>query len=240
MPVRPAISAPAYVARPRYFSIAGDAVKFDLRRLCNANADYQMTDAVGHTYYAQICGRAGKACLPADWENQYEYGRVIQTWGSAPLCGPNNPPTCVEEDTSPPQLVCCSEPCQVIGTNQPTFSTVVPGDPTQGIVLTYLGEQPTSSDPYSCDYDPTTGQPYHRVTHLQFFCDPDVQGFANLFEVDQNSTDDCDYTLKFKTNAVCMGSGLSGGWTFVIVMASLTTLFVVGSSFKNFRRTGTW
>ncbi|MCV5901630.1 hypothetical protein OFN63_36615, partial [Escherichia coli] len=52
---------------------AGTLYSYDLRSLCNANADYTLTDAVGHTYYAQICGTAAKSCLPETWENEYEY-----------------------------------------------------------------------------------------------------------------------------------------------------------------------
>lgn len=226
-------------------------MEFDLRRLCNGNADYVMTDPLGHTYYAQICGTAGKSCLPSGWENEYEYGRVIQTWGSPPTpCDMS----CVEERTGAP--TCCSEPCQVIAVQQPVFTTIQPGDPTQGIMLTYFGETPTGSDvrldcpavaprharclpatprptprtqPYACDFNPATGAPYPRVTHMQFYCDPTVAGFAKLYEVDQNATDDCDYTLKFKTSAVCM-PGISGGWIFcIIVMAGFGAYAIFGT-----------
>jgi hypothetical protein len=87
---------------------------------------------------------------------------------------------------------------------------------------------PTNSDPYPCDIDPTTGAPYPRTTHLQFFCDSSQTGYAKLFEVDQNSTDDCDYVLKFKTNIVCINPlGISTGWFVSIIMISSISGFVV-------------
>ena len=37
---------------------------FDFRALCNPSADYSVTDAEGHEYFAQVCGTAKKSCLP--------------------------------------------------------------------------------------------------------------------------------------------------------------------------------
>lgn len=39
-----------------------------------------------------------------------------------------------------------------------------------------------------------------------------------MYAVDQNATDDCEYTVKFKTDLVCVtGLPISGGWIFNII-----------------------
>jgi hypothetical protein len=214
----------------------GSSATIDFRRLCNAGGDYILSDGIGHTYFAQICGFAAKGCLPKDWENQYEYGRVIQSWGGPPTCN-TSAPECVEERTGAP--VCCSEPCQVIAVRSPTLVILNNNDPTQGVELQYSGETPTGSDPYQCDFNPATGTQYPRVTHMQFFCDPTMDGFARLYEVDQNSTDDCDYTLKFYTDVVCdfAVSGkpqVSGGWIFNIIVFSVFGAYVIAGYGLNY------
>lgn len=210
----------------------GSSYVMDFRRLCNAGQDYMLADSIGHTYYAQICGTAAKSCLPKDWENEYEYGRVIQTWSDPPPCDPTDPP-CVEERTG--AEVCCTEPCQVIAVATPSFTEIVPGDASQGVQLTYMGETPTLSDPYQCDWNPATGSPFPRVTHLQFFCDPNQQGFASMYAVDQNATDDCEYTVKFKTDLVCVtGLPISGGWIFNIIFLTCFGLYAIIGTGINF------
>lgn len=212
----------------------GKTYPMDFRRLCNAGQDYVLSDSIGHTYYAQICGTAAKSCLPQDWENEYEYGRVIQTWGTPPTCDRSNM-QCVEERTG--AEVCCSEPCQVIAVQAPSFTEIVPGDASQGVQLTYQGETPTLSDPYQCDWNTQTGSPFPRVTHLQFFCDKTVTGYAQMYAVDQNATDDCEYTVKFKTSLVCVtGMGLSGGWVFNIIVMTLFGVYVVAGYGINYAR----
>lgn len=213
----------------------GISHSFDFRRLCDPGRDYILSDGLGHTYSAQICGTAWKECLPATWENQYQFGNVIQSWGSPPPC--NN--RCVDGRTGQP--ICCTEDCQVIAVAKPTFSTVVQGDPTQGLQLTYIGETPTASDPYKCPIDPSTGAPYPRVTHMQFYCDAGTTGFANLFEASQNATEGCEYYLKFKTSLACVNSGgLSGGWVFNIIVMVAVTVYLGAGSFLNYRNKGTW
>jgi len=93
--------------------------------------------------------------------------------------------------------------------------------------------------PYVCDYDPDTGAPYPRITHMQFFCDPAQVGFANFYEVGINATDNCDYTLKFKTNIACLPGllgGLSGGWVFNIIVMSGAALYLGIGSFLTYRK----
>jgi hypothetical protein len=74
---------------------------------------------------------------------------------------------------------------------------------------------------------------------MQFFCDPSATGFARFYEVDQNATDDCDYTLKFKTSAVCI-PGLSGGWVFIIVLASGFAAYALVGTLVTYWREKIW
>jgi len=122
---------------------AGSVISFDFRPLCNGGRDYKLDDAYGHTYYAQICGTSSKRCLPQTWTNQYEYGRTVQAWGTAPDCV-EFAPQCVETGTGQP--ICCTEDCQVTAVRDAVFSPVVPSDLSQGIQLTYFGESPTADD----------------------------------------------------------------------------------------------
>lgn len=210
----------------------GGTFNFNARRLCNKNADYVLSDEYGHIYYAQICGQASKNCLPKDWNNEYEYGRVIQTWGDAPPCDYS----CMDKVSG--AATCCTEQCQVVAVLDPVIRSIVPGDISQGIELFYQGETPRLNDPFNnCDYNPETGKPYQRTTHLQFFCDATVDGFAKLYEVKQNGTDDCDYLLKFKTSAACVSMPLSRGWDFVITVLSLSAIYVAGALGWNWYRT---
>jgi hypothetical protein len=171
-------------------------------------------------------------------------GNVIQTWGSAPECLNVTESTCVDSRTGLP--ACCSEPCQVVAIETtltpPVFSTIVPGDASQGVRVTYFGETPTQNDPYSCDYDPTTGAPYPRVTHMEFYCDASATEFANFYEVAQNATDGCDYTLRFKTSIACVGAAagavLSGGWVFCIVVMVVGALYAIIGAIVTWRKEG--
>lgn len=209
------------------YSVAyhSSTLTFDFRRLCNAGGDYTLMDDQGHTYYAQICGLAAKKCLPHMYETEYEYGRVVQAWGSPPSC--DN--TCVESRTGAP--VCCTEDCEVTGVYKPNFQLIDPNNPKAGMRLTYTGATPTRDDTYSCPVNPSTGVPYPRVSHMEFYCDPNVDGYANFYEVDQNATNGCDYTLKFKTSLVCISDlSLSGGWIFsIIVLSSFAAYVIIGT-----------
>jgi hypothetical protein len=116
-------------------NVAGSSYSFNFRPLCNAVQDYQLNDAVGHTYYANICGKASQNCLPAGWFNQYEYGVTIQTWGTAPEPCDKHCEECNAQGVCTP--ACCTADCQVIAVGAPTIGLVVPGDITKGVVLTY-------------------------------------------------------------------------------------------------------
>ena len=121
---------------------------------------------------------------------------------------------------------------------KPIASMIDPRDASKGFELFYYGETPTLSDPAVCDRDPN-GAPYPRTTHMQFICDWSADGYANFFAVSQNATDDCDYTLKFKTRAACVGAQpLSGGWVFDIIVLVGGALYYLLFSALNLRATG--
>ena len=218
-------------------SAPGGRFTLALRGLCNPLADYKLDDGLGHVYYAQICGSAREPCLPKGWLNEYEYGRVTQKWGPPPSCNDTGAGAeCIEESTGLP--VCCTSDCQVIAVQQPVASMIDPLDASKGFELFYLGETPTLSDPAVCDRDPN-GVPYPRTTHMQFLCDWSADGYARFFSVTQNATDDCDYTLRFKTRAACVGAEpLSGGWVFDILVLVAGSAYWLLFSALNYRATG--
>jgi hypothetical protein len=76
---------------------------------------------------------------------------------------------------------------------------------------------------------------------MQFLCDWSADGFARLSGVVQNATDDCDYTLKFRTRAACVGSEpLSGGWVFDILVLTVAGVYWLGACALEYRRSGSW
>lgn len=222
----------------------GQTYKYDLRGLCNSNADYVGQDDKGHNYYAQICGTTSQACLPADFDTYYMYGSAVQMWGSPPACDITKPgAACFDKSTG--LAACCTAACQVIGLpetfSQPSVSLINADDVTQGIVLTMVGEQPTLDDPNSCSaIDPSTGQPVLRHTRFVLQCDASVKGFAKVLSVTQDETDNCLYTMTFATNVVCQGGALgslSGGWVMVIITLVCGGVYLMGGSAFQYYRT---
>jgi hypothetical protein len=56
-------------------------------------------------------------------------------------------------------------------------------------------------------------------------------------QVLQNTSDSCDYTLKFKTNLVCFGDlPISGGWIFMIILLGGFGLYVIGGYAYSYAR----
>lgn len=92
------------------------------------------------------------------WVNEYEYGAVVQTWGSAPPCNPANASTmgCAHVNSGVP--ACCTDDCEVVGLpgsiQVPTAVPLNNDDLSQGIAVTFLGEQPTADEPYQCPPGP--------------------------------------------------------------------------------------
>jgi hypothetical protein len=148
---------------------------------------------------------------------------------------------CVDSRTG--DDVCCTADCEVIAVGNSSFSLLDHTDPSKGVRLTYMGATPTQADRYACDWDPSTGAPYPRVTHYSFACDEDVQGFAKLVDVQVNPTNDCEYTLFFKTDAVCMDTvqpRLSGGWVFLVVLFTLAAVYATAGTLWIFQTKNVW
>lgn len=217
----------------------GDKYTYDLSSLCSAS-DYVLTDAAAHTYYANICGSAKQNCLPQKWENTYEFGVAVQTWGSpAPACNPSAcanavvgnplPAGCCATKAPPPnQAACCTMDCQVLGTGPPRWSVEDPNDPEEGgIRAAFLGAAASPSDPFWCHFNPTTGAQYQREVHFVFTCDDDVDTVSIIGAI-QNSTNDCHYELHFASKLACADLGTSGGWVFIIILFVLACVYVIG------------
>jgi hypothetical protein len=206
-------------------SVKGVTYSFDFAPLCNAASDYTTLDAQGHAYAAQVCGTARQQCLPSGWLTQYDYGAVVQSWGAPPPCA-GSPPPCVSPESGAPQ--CCTGECSVVGISSgvTAFRPLDAGNAGAGFELVLVGETPTASDPYMCERDPSTLQPYPRVTHMRFTCDTGQRGFARLVGASQNDTDNCEYFLDFKTSLVCVNAPLSGGWAFLITLGTLAAAYL--------------
>lgn len=217
-------------------SVKGQVKHLNFRRLCNPSRDYSATDgASGHVYKAQICGLVSARCLPKNYNIQYEFGRVVQFIDAAdPPCDNS----CVDERTGQP--TCCTGACEIPAIG-PGVISALNGDPMQGIVISYVGTTPTLNDPWQCPVNPATGNFYPRTTEYQFKCDHSVTGFAVLESVLQNTSDSCDYTLKFKTNLVCFGDlPISGGWIFMIILLGGFGLYVIGGYAYSYARLKTF
>ena len=217
----PADCDPSYECAYAYTTPDGsESYKFDFSSLCGLT-DYTLTDQTGHTYYAQICGQAQHSCLPgtycvqqpgsgmpcrcdllcpaASWENTYEYGVAIQMWGATPQC--KSPPSCKNKDGS---AACCTADCQVLGTGAPKWSLIDPANPATGGVQARYRAGASKSGPFVCKFNPATGTQYEREVTFRFLCDPEVKGVETLSAL-QNATDDCRYSLLFKTSKACAG-----------------------------------
>ena len=55
-------------------------------------------------------------------------------------------------------------------------------------------------------FNPVTGSQYEREVVFNFLCDPEVDGVETLC-ARQNSTNDCHYSVLFKTSKACAGDG---------------------------------
>ena len=139
----------------------------------------------------------------------------------------------------------CSRPQQIPAIG-PGVISAVNDDPFQGVVLSYQGSVPTLNDPWSCPTNPSTGNAYPRQTEMVFTCDPQVAGYAVLDSVTQNTTDSCDYTLRFRTDLVCFVGGradgalilpLSSGWIFMTALLGCFAIYALGGIAWGYART---
>jgi len=85
----------------------------------------------------------------------------------------------------------------------PTFELMDPSNPkTGGVKAKFDGAVPSNSDPFWCTFNPATGTQYAREVTFKFLCDPSVNG-VQVVGASQNRTNDCHYTLEFKTSRAC-------------------------------------
>ena len=69
----------------------------------------------------------------------------------------------------------------------------------------HIGAAASDSDPFWCDFNPVTGSQYEREVVFHLLCDPEVKGVETLY-ARQNSTNDCRYSIAFKTSKACAGA----------------------------------
>lgn len=224
---------------------------WDFEALCQ-NTDYVFDDGLGHTYYANICGRAAKKCLPFGWSETYEYGVAVQSWGSVPPCNFSNPATlCNDHDGGIP--TCCTEDCQVLGVGIPTITLTNLNDPTAGVNMTFAGAPPDDDDPFWCPWNPQTGSQFPRTVTFSLQCDASVQNPPAVPMVAvQNKTEDCDYLLMWASMLACpdstalpprpsrnptsnSSSSLSGGSIFTISFVAIAFTYIVGGMLLTYR-----
>jgi hypothetical protein len=113
---------------------------FDFSSLCNAMQDYAAVDAQNHTYYFNICGMSRFRCLPNGYK-PLQFGVVMQTWGSPPVCNTTNP-ACVDPISG--ARMCCTADCEALGVGRPIYEPI---DATNlksgGIAVTQQGVYPS-------------------------------------------------------------------------------------------------
>jgi hypothetical protein len=64
-------------------------VTINLRGLCNRDNDYSITDSLGNTYSAQVCGTANRQCNPEECVALLEKAAAFSLTGEGQwiLCG---------------------------------------------------------------------------------------------------------------------------------------------------------
>lgn len=196
-----------------------------------SETDYEFTDNQGHEYYANICGDANHNCLPQSWQNNLEYGVALQMWGDQP---PQDQKNCQHKvDGSPAP---CTKDCQVIGHGFPEYDLRDMSNPsTGGVLVQFKTVPPADDDPFFCPWDVEHGRQYPREVHYVMMCDKSVKGAVPVQPAEQNSTDNCRYTVTFKTPYACASGpaskGLGGGAVFGIifgVFAGVFALYCIG------------
>ena len=91
----------------------------------------------------------------------------------------------------------------MLGTGAPEWFLMDPSNPkTGGVKAKFIGAAASDSDPFWCEFNPETGAQYPREVTYNFLCDPSVNG-VQVVGASQNRTNDCRYTLEFKTSLAC-------------------------------------
>lgn len=127
---------------------------------------------------------------------------MIQWWGSPPACPPKD---CKDPNTG--DAVCCSADCQVIGRGAPQFELTQPGNPNGGLTLRFKDTPASKSDPFWCDFDPSTGAQYNRTTTMYLTCNQ-TQATPSITRVYQNATQDCQYFVDVAWREACPDGGV--------------------------------
>lgn len=104
-------------------------------------------DDSGHTYYFNICGNTGKPCAPKQWTSNVVYGPAVRMWGDVGRCDLTDPKEFCR--TIGGEALCCSKPCQALGTGAPQVQVLDPSNPAGGgIQLHYEGVRAHEDDPH--------------------------------------------------------------------------------------------
>jgi len=159
----------------------------------------------------QICGVAATRCNPDKWVT-YDGGTVVVSWGTAPPCGGSDADWVLDpclNATTVPQAACPTAPCHVPAAPlAPAFNITAldPTNPSGGFQLWMNGSTGSATDPYTCDYDPDTGEPFPWQTVYTFTCDPTVpaDGPARVVSVTQSPADVCLVLVEWATALACL------------------------------------
>lgn len=101
------------------------------------------------------------------------------------------------------EALCCSKPCQALGTGAPQVQVLDPSNPAGGgIQLHYQGVRAHEDDPHQCSYDPESGGSYARLLVLEIGCDPIVEGL-DLLSVEGADPKSCRFVIKTRSKYGC-------------------------------------
>jgi len=121
-----------------------------------------------------------------------------------------------------------------LGKEPGTWSYITPGDPTQGVMVSYEGQ---------------VGCSQARAAQIKFICGTARVGA--LMETPMVGNPSCGYVITFPTNLACPGNNngnvtvtykLSGGWIFfIIVMVIIPVYIAVGCGWNYYKhRDSSW
>lgn len=164
----------------------GKTATFDLSALYNPDADHMATDPYLHTYAFQVCGGYAKQqCAPATWTPAFSTGFAIQMWGAKP------------------KQANLTADCEVLARSSITASALEEEGTVTGISLSYAGVAASDSDPYWCQFDPSTGAQTDRELIINLKCAQNQdEPLANI-QVIRNATYPCHYMFNATSKYAC-------------------------------------
>ena len=84
------------------------------------------------------------------------------------------------------------------------MSLIDPTNPaTGGVRLQPAPVEAADDDPFWCVFDPRTGAQFPRSVTFEIMCDEAVTGRAEPIRAIQNTTNDCQYTMQFRSARAC-------------------------------------